>query len=211
MDYSQILKNAYQQFILSLGGKKIPTPYRINIPYQDDRRKYGKSRPAELVKDTTEIAQEQNFDLEKATIVEIRTFMEKNLLGIDCSGFVYHLLDNLLKNIGRDGMEKIGFPKASKTNVALLTSIEFSVPVADFSLVKPGDLIKLNSQEEIPHILIVLSAKNGIITYAHSSFLTRIKGAHQDQIKNGQFPEDLRVFNFNIKVGDGIYRLKVLK
>ena len=211
MDHSKILNQAYQQFILSLGGKLVPTPYRINIPYQDDRRKYGKSSPEELIKNTQDIAHEQDFDLKKASVEEVRTFMEKNQLGIDCSGFVYHLLDYLLKEIGKGGMEKIGFPQASKTNVALLTSEQFSIPATDFSKVKPGDLIKLNSQKEIPHILIILSHQNGIITYAHSSFLTKVKGVHQSQIKNGRFPDDLRAFNFNTIIGDGIYRIKVLK
>lgn len=210
MDHSKILNKAYQQFILSLGKKKILAPYRINIPYQSDRRKYGKSNPKELAKNTIEIALEQNFDLEKASVEEIRKFMVDNQLGIDCSGFVYHLLDNLLKQTNKGSMEKIGFPKASKTNVALLTSEEFSLPVADFALAKPGDLIKLNSQEEIPHILIVLSVKNGTITYAHSSSLTPIKGVHQDTIRNGKFPAELSVFSYNIQLGDGIRRLKIL-
>lgn len=210
MDYSKILDQAYQQFILSLGGKLVPTTYRINIPYQPDRRKYGKSAPAELTKITIEIAHEQNFDLNHASVEEIRRFMEKNLLGIDCSGFVYHLLDSLLKNIGKGGMEKIGFPKASKTNVSLLTSDKFSFQIEDFAQVRPGDLIKLNSQEEIPHLLIILSYQNGTVVYAHSSSLTKIKGVHQDTIKNGRVPAELHVFSYKIPIGDGIRRLKAL-
>lgn len=210
MDHSKILNKAYQQFILSLGGKKVPTPYRINIPYQPDRRKYGKSHPQELVENTLSLAREQNFDLKKATVAEIREFMENNLLGIDCSGFVYWMLDYLLKKIGRGGMKQIGFPPASKTNVNLLTSPEFSVPVEDLVQVRPGDLIKLNNEKDIPHIIIVLNQQNGKLTYAHSSSVTPVTGIHQDTIKNNQFPKDLTVFSYNILAGDGIKRLKVL-
>ncbi|QQG43255.1 MAG: C40 family peptidase [Candidatus Daviesbacteria bacterium] len=210
MDHASILKQAYQQFILPLGGKQVFTPYRINIPFQPDRRKYGKSSPEKLIKNTLEIAREQNFDLNQASVEEIRKFMEQNQLGIDCSGFVYYLLDYLLKKIGQGGMEEAGFPPASKTNVAILTSEEFSNPVEDFSQIQPGDLIKLNSKEEIPHVVIILDSQNEEITYAHSSSLTPIKGIHQDSIKNSQFPAELEVFSYNKQMGDGIRRLKIL-
>lgn len=210
MDYSKILLDAYAKFLLPLGGKLVPTPYRINIPFQIDRKKYGKSDPETLKRDVEEFAKDQSFNLEKASVEEIKQFMGKNQLGIDCSGFAYHILNFLLNRVGKGSMLKNGFPKASRTNTEKLTSSKFSIIVDGFENAKPGDLIKMDSEEEIPHILIILSVSNEIITYAHSGKLTKIQGVHQDKIKNGKFPTELSVYKYNEKAGDGIRRLKVL-
>ena len=235
MNYSIFLNKAYQQFLLDLGGKKVPTPYRINVPFQPDRRLYGKSDAKQLTQDSKDISQEKGFDLNSASVEEIRKFMEENWLGIDCSGLAYHLLDNLLKKTGQGKMQKIGFPKASSTNVAKLTAPEFTEKVEGWEQVKPGDLIRLNS-ENADHILIVLNSelktRNSYITYVHSSGITKTTGVHTGEIINGKFPEDLSVFSYNLsiakisssasdlknrkpsayngKTGDGIYRLKAL-
>lgn len=208
-NYSQILLQAYETFMLHLGGKKVPTPYRINIPFQPDRKKYGKSDPKTLVSDAKQFARKQDFDLDKAAVEEIRQFMEKNQLGIDCSGFAYHLLDTILKKIGKGSLLDNGFPKASSTNVALLASDQFSNNVENLSKTKPGDLIRLNSQSA-DHVLIILKVEKGNILYAHSSGLTSTTGVHTGEIINGQFPAELSVFSYNEKIGDGIRRLKIL-
>mgnify|MGYP001581579610 FL=1 len=197
--------------MLSLGGKKIPTPYRINIPYQSDRKKYGKSDPDTLTTDTRRLVVERNFDLNKATEQEIRSFMEKNMLGIDCSGFVYHLLDYLLRHTNKGGMENIGFPPAQRTNVWLLTSKEFTIPVDDLTHALAGDLIKLNSGQDLLHCLIVLDHQNSMITYTHSSRFNKPSGIQIGKITEGKFPDDLQVFSYNPNKGDGIRRLKMLK
>lgn len=205
MDYSNILKQGYQKFLLTLGGKIVPTPYRINIPYQPDRRKYGKSDPETLIADTTGLAKEQGVELDGLTKEGLRKFMEKNELGIDCSGFAYHLLDYLLKELDKGGMEGAGFPPASRTNVNLLTSAEFSVQVEIYDL-RPADLIKLNSSGEIPHVLVMLDQSG----YAHSSKLTEVTGVHTGTIKDGKLEGELEVFSFDPAKGDGVYRLKAL-
>lgn len=198
-DYAKILQEAYNTFLLPLGGKIVPTPYRINIPYQKDRKKYGKSSPQTLIRHTKQFAKEQNFDLGKATAVEIRKFMIKNKLGIDCSGFVYHLLNYLLKKTGKGSLMDNGFPKASSTNVEILTNRKFTIPVDGFENVKPGDLIRLTNQYGGFHVFLVLD-RNGVITYAHSSENGNSKGVCLEKISNDNLPKNL----------DGIWRLKVL-
>lgn len=211
-DYSRFLKEAYEKYLLALGGKKVPAPYRINIPYQADPKKYGKSSPEELVENTKQAAGEQGFDLEKATTEEIQGFMYQNMLGIDCSGFVYHLLDYLLKNIDKIGMEEIGFPRVSRTNVEVLTSDEFTDKIT-MDEIQPGDLIRLNSEsaDKMQHILIAIDKEMGFITYAHSNRKTAIKGVHKDNISYGKLSHELHIYNYNPETSqDGVYRLKAL-
>lgn len=212
-DYSKFLKEAYEKYILSLGGKKVPTPYRINLPFQPDRRKYGKPDPQTLLVNTTEAAKNQNFDLKKASVEGIRNFMRQNMLGVDCSGFPFHLLDYLLKNIGKGGMQDAGFPEASKTNVEILTSEKFTVKIPSFKEAQPGDLVRLdsNSPDGLQHCLIILEIEDGSILYAHSSSKTQVRGVHKNYILYGRLPYDLRPFKYEPESSkDGIYRLKAL-
>lgn len=213
-DYSQILWEAYNQFLLPLGDKKVPTPYRRNEygSYQKAAPEFqGKSSAKTLLETTQRLAQEQNFDLQKATIEEVRQFMRENKVGIDCSGFVYRMLDYLSQKLGLGNLQKsAGMEHVGRTNVAKMTSDEFSVPVRNFSEAKSGDILKLNSGEDILHGVVILENVNDIITYAHSSSITKIEGVHSDKIIRGQLPDDLKVFSYNPDLGDGVRRLKIL-
>jgi hypothetical protein len=65
----KILLRAHQEFYLDFYGTKIWTPYRINIPFQPDRRRYGKESAKRIRLDTIEIAKEHSFDLKEASAV----------------------------------------------------------------------------------------------------------------------------------------------
>lgn len=214
-NYSKILYKAYDQFMLSLDGKKVPTPYRRNEigSFQKIGSEFqGKSSPEVLTEATKRLAKEQNFDLNKASVEEIREFMKKNKLGIDCSGFVYRVINYLSEKLGLGNLEKAaGLPHVGRTNVAKLTSDEFSVPVGSFNEAQPGDIIRLNSGGDILHALIVLENSDGVIAYAHSSGETIPNGVHIGKIEGGKFPDDLKSFSYQTSQGDGVRRLKILK
>ena len=212
--YSQILMEAYEQFLLSLGGKKVPTPYRendLNALQKAGPEFQGKSSPEVLIKTTQKLAREQDFNLNKASIEEIRAFMRKNKLGIDCSGFAYRLLNHLVQKSKGKPLTELGFEHIGRTNVRKLTSDEMSIPI-DFKKAQPGDLIRLTLKTDINvlHTVIILENSNSIITYAQSSEQTTPDGVHTVQIKNGKLPKDLDSFEINKKNGDGFRRLKIL-
>lgn len=213
-DYSTILFAAYDKFMLPLGGKRVPTPYRRNEigSYQKLGPEFqGKSSPETLTKTTKRLAKEQGFNLDKATVEEIREFMRQNKLGIDCSGFVYRMLNYLVEKLSLGNLEKAtGLPHVGRTNVAKLTSDEFTVPITDFSLTQPGDMVKLDSGKEIHHCAVILDNQNNTITYAHSSEGTNPSGVHQGIIENKKLPPDLKIASFHPRYGDGIRRLKIL-
>lgn len=212
-DWSQILWEAYDQFLLPLGGKKVPTPYRRNEigSFQKIETQFqGKSSPDILTKTTEELAREKKFNLSQASVEEIREFMRQNKLGIDCSGFSYRMLNYLVQKVKGKNLEAWGFPHIGRTNVVKLTSDELSVPISAFDQAEPGDLIRLNSTGGILHAVIVLSRKGNLITYAHSSSATQPDGVHTGEIIQGQIPADLQYFSFDTTSGDGIRRLKVL-
>jgi hypothetical protein len=212
--YSQLLYQAYDQFMLPLGGKKIPTPYHRNKKgsYQKPKPQFqGKSSARTILKTAQKLAQDKNFDFEKATTEEIRQFLTDNKLGIDCSGFIYRMLDYLVQKLGKGNLQQAaGVEHIGRTNVAKLTSDEFSVPVENFDKAQAGDIIRLNSADDILHGVLILDKKDGVITYAHSSSVTNPSGVHQGQIIDGQLPEELQQFLYQPEEGDGIRRLKAL-
>lgn len=224
-DYSKILYQAYDTFMLPLGGKKIPTPYRVNLPFQPDRRKYGKFNPYKLAHDTKQIAQEQSVNLQKFSAEEIRQFMIKNQLGIDCSGFAYQMLNHLLNKLRLGNMKKNGFPKPSSTNVHLLASDKFTIPVKKATDIRTSDLITFNrGAAKLPHVLLILDKTDHEIIYAHSTGATKVNGVQigkikitdpQQSLKYQEWDNNLRDGGslkayFDETQGDGIKRLKAL-
>lgn len=194
MNYSAILRKAYQQFILKIGDKKVPIPYRINIPPEEHPVRQGKSSPEDILNQLIWDAKDQNFDLTKSSVEEVREFMIKNKLGIDCSGFAYRMLDFLVHQTKGKHLTNFGFDNVGRTNVNALTSDQFSDPVLNFSQVKPGDIIKANSEKKIPHCMIVLEKTPQKIIYAHSTGKDKQNGVVIGETKN---------------LGDGVRRLKL--
>lgn len=223
-DYSKILKSAFNNFILQVEGKQVPIPYRINIPPVEHPRRQGKSSPEDLLDQLYLDASQQKFDLKEASVANIQQFMQKNLLGLDCSGFVYRMLNYLLDGLGKGSLEGLGLPHVGRTNVRLLTLEKFAILFTEISQIRSGDVIRLNSNQKIPHAVIVLENSDGSITYAHSGNTSKLNGVHSAVIKISDSSKGLKeqdwleqttdnkpysIF-FNPDKGDGVFRLKNL-
>lgn len=208
-----ILKKAYNKFLLPLGGKKVPTPYRLNEMDQNNGPQFqGKSSPEILNKTTKDLAKEQRFNLEEASVEEIREFMIQNKLGIDCSGFVYRVIDFLLEKLKKGDLQKYGFDHVGRTNAQALTSDHFSDPVG-LSEVRPADLIKVNSSQPIPHVMVVLEVKGKKVICAHSSDGVGVHLSEIEIIDSKKALQDQRweesYYLEKWSSGDGVRRLKL--
>lgn len=225
-ELSKNLEQAVGEFELDFGGKKVWTPYRINLPFQSDRRRYGKSTAVELRQNTEQIAQEVGFDIDSASALEIADFMRDQKLGIDCSGLVYQLFDKAFKEMGYGGMEEIGFPKASLSNVALLTSPEYAIRVDETaSNLQPGDMFMFGGKKDEWHVMMIISVDSRMIEYVDSSRYNDPDGVAKhkirivDQNKSVKDQEWNHVLNtgetrqsrYKTASEDGIYRLIRLK
>ncbi len=208
---SLLLRNkAYQQFILDIEGKKVAIPYRINIPPLEHPARQGKSSPEVILNQLRKDAKSEDFNLKTATTEEIIQFMEEHKLGIDCSGFTYRMLEILCEELGMGNLQENGFDNVGRTNVLALTSSEHAIKINSFAEAQPGDIIRLNSEDEIKHCVLIIEKRGSDFLYAQSSGITKITGIHMDTIIGGQLPDELNVYSYNTNAGDGIYRLKVL-
>ncbi|MCB0321686.1 MAG: hypothetical protein KDD60_12240, partial [Bdellovibrionales bacterium] len=80
------------------GDKTVCTPYFINTGGDRNLRALvGKGDPSEIDMELQILAHRKGVDLAKIPADKIREMMQENNIGIDCSGFVSHLLDEWLK------------------------------------------------------------------------------------------------------------------
>jgi hypothetical protein len=164
-----------QYFNLSLGGKSVPCPYYINIRQvrMGLRVLIGKGSPEEIVQESLIYEKLRNVDFQKMSIAEIRKFLVKRHIGIECSGFVCHVLDAMLRKQKKKHIWKyISFPKASlyrrvarflrpieNISAQILTNDENTKPVQNLKKIQPGDLIRLKGLQGGYHVILISSVQ----------------------------------------------------
>lgn len=161
--------NQYQA--LEIEGKKIACPYFRNVKRirGELRVLAGKGTPQELIDETRIFAKLRGVDLGQLNETEIRQFMITQGLGVDCSGFVMHVLNEMLKANNHLGMWKYlslkpitnwgakilyPFKYAQLTDSFALTSEHNATKIEIKDLI-PGDLVRLRGARRGDHILIV--------------------------------------------------------
>jgi cell wall-associated NlpC family hydrolase len=192
----------------------------------------GKGTPSEITQTTKLLAKEQNVDLQKLSSDQIRQFMTKNRLGVDCSGFIYYLLDQTFLQLHHNSLDKIIKAKLTKNplnpprfrcNADCLTNDPNTIPIIfPKERIQSGDLIRIHQGK---HVAIIIKSNKSKITYAHSSGKTATTGVHFGQINITQLKKDLSqqswleltpsgknygTLYFRPRKGDGIRRLKNL-
>ena len=183
---------------LQFGDKQVTTPY-----FNNKRQKVrgalrvlvGKGTPSDIVEEATLIALREHMDFKSLSTKELTTFLVDHNLGIDCSGFVYHVL-----NAEVPLKSRLKFPNTSllrklltklrpveNTSVKVLTHEKNSSKVA-IADIKPGDFITIIGSKKVgapDHILLVDSVKDNVIYYVHS-FKLPSDGKYDHGIKHGE-------------------------
>lgn len=194
-----------------IAGKKILMPYCIvDLPY--DRTKHpmgrtdkshnyaGKGTPKQIEEVLVETAKRKAFDLQKAKPQEITRFMIYHGIGIDCSGFVYNILDTYLKRTKQVSLAKYiyRYPgivgklenlllrknRVRRSSAETLTNSLNTITIDKVKDIQPGDMIRLtHSDWPGKHIAIIVDINKGYITYAMASEYMKIRGVHFGKIK----------------------------
>ncbi|HJQ09050.1 MAG TPA: hypothetical protein VJ836_06230 [Candidatus Saccharimonadales bacterium] len=152
---------------LVIGGKEVITPYYMNEKGRRGRRvSVGKGMPQALERETVRLAKKHNFDLDAATSEEIREFMVKHRLGVDCSALVTWAMRTMVrKRTGRSLWKYIWLPGSRARSFAVrhlrpvenisarvLTHEKNARKINDLREVAPGDVVRsLNGK----HVLLV--------------------------------------------------------
>ena len=182
----------YKYTHLPLGGKEIVCPYWINNLKAGVFGPYGgKGTPREIVEATKSEAEKIGLDLSKLSKEEILAFMKSKRIGMDCSGFVFWMLDALDREKGGDGIANDILSGdrllPSRANVATLTN-EGAVSAVELKDVRVGDMIRLDKGKHVAIVMRVVRDLGDMgevreVEYAHSSARTKILGVHAEKIK----------------------------
>jgi hypothetical protein len=171
-------------FSLRLGNSVVKTPYYINLKNKMNSGKHlrsltGKGLPEEIVLETMIKARLRNVALTDLNTDEIRLFMQNEGIGVDCSGFVYHVLDawSLFDN-KRSIRKFLKYDNSVRTYISVIlrpscnTSADTMTNSANTSRVRlkdvrPGDLLRLKGISRGDHIAIVTAVEmtNGHVTW----------------------------------------------
>jgi hypothetical protein len=163
----EMQKEIDRYFNLNIGGKKVITPYYRNSKMNTATLKVmaGKGSPDEIELETTIWAKVKGFDLNAATAEDIRKFMLKMKLGIECSGFVANVIDRYLHKTHKKGL--IRFLKFTdqrliaklrrllrpieNINANTLTSDLNCERITNLNDIKPGDFIRCKAKQSNSH------------------------------------------------------------
>lgn len=212
MSTAQLSHNAMAVIDAYLG---LSLPEKIPCPYMNNRRlgirgglraQIGKGSPDEIVEETKITALKEKIDLEKLTKEQLIQFLVNHHLGIDCSGFVYHVLNAELKARRKQKMKlSLSFPQAKKvlqkirawlrpienTNVQTFAHATNSHSVA-LTDIQPGDLIVMldnGKKQDRDHVLLVhhVDTENNQpaqLHYTHS-FAWHTDGKYGGRVRQG--------------------------
>ncbi len=216
----EVIKLIEDYFNLNINGKKVKTPYHINVKHAraELRSLVGKGTPQEIEEEVNIFAKLRNFNLKKTSENEIREFMQKEGIGVDCSGLVAHILDTWVKSEKKGNLRtNVVFPKMSflkriiialrpieNINADLLTNKFNSIPV-ELENVQIGDLIRLKGIERGHHIAIITNVNEKEIEYIHSTkHYGQDNGIKRGKIKIVNKKKDLEHQKWLEKDKDGV-------
>lgn len=170
---------------LPLGNKLVQCPYFKNrAGVRAGLRVYlGKGSVDEIIEETEIIAKKEKVDLPQFSEQEIREFMEKHNIGIDCSGFISQILwsmdAEIVKKIAKRNLFKYPvrsliakFRPIENISVKHLTNSNNCTKLNNWQEVEVGDIIKTRGGNHALLVTDVKRSKDGTvneISYHHST------------------------------------------
>lgn len=174
---------------LKLGDKQVRTPYYMNLKRSKDlRAMVGKGTPEEIEMEARIWEKLKGEDFSKMNEKEIRDFLVNRGIGIDCSGFIIHVLNSWhrekngkniwkgLKSGNKSFLHRISYllKPVEKLGAEIITNAENTHKV-EIKDVLPADVVRLKwKRKNSHHILLVTEVEkdeSGVVKkigYTHS-------------------------------------------
>ena len=195
-----VYETALQYVECEVLGKKINIPYMINYSnrYCSPLTK-GKAPIDEIIQEFETKIKQDKQQIALLSPNQIKQMMQSYGIGIDCSGFAYHILNSLVRQKTKKDLNRflIRFPgmigvvdkamfknkRYQKISAAVLTSDLNTIKINNTSDIRVGDLIRMTHQGyEGKHPLVVVKVTPTSILYAHSSEYVETNGVHFGKI-----------------------------
>lgn len=177
--------------VFAFGAASCRVPYFNNKTTKSRaalRVRIGKGSTDDIAEELREITTKEHIDADTMSDTRLRSIMEERGIGIECSGFAFHVLaaECIARKIGAlekqisfinckglMGKLRCALRPVENCDVATFAADENSHAVS-LSDAKPGDIITMigNKEEsERDHVLVIYSIENGTskkLFYAHS-------------------------------------------
>ncbi len=162
----------------------------------------GKGSPDDIVEEAVIIALKEKVDLKSLDAEGLKKFLVDHKLGIDCSGFVYYVLDAELRARNMGALKKhLRFPDrmsllrkliakfrpVENTDVGVLVE-DTNSAIVSLDRARAGDIITMRGigqAQDRDHVLLVSAVDASAIHYAHA-FQWSTDGKYLHGIKKGR-------------------------
>jgi len=196
-----LYKKAREYIDFEIAGKQVKIPYVLakgrRLHFWDSS---GKGTYKQIRVETIKRAKDKGVVLNLIPGLDINRFMRREGIGIECSGFVYHLLDAFMKEKKGSSLVKCllrysGFLgklervllrpyRVRRISAQDLTSDINTVRIEKVSEIRAADLIRLSPLKwSGKHVAIIVEVTPKCIVYAHSSKDTKKQGPHFGKIE----------------------------
>lgn len=171
---------------------RLPVGAGCSTPYYNNRRgkvrgglnaAIGKGTPREICDEVRILSLRRDNAIKRASPEELKKFLVEEGIGIDCSGFAFHVLNAeskarglgrlfphlvIKKNIVRRLLAKLR--PASNVSVGILSMDENSTSV-EYADVEAGDFVSIigsGPDHTYNHIMVITKVHENTLSYAHS-------------------------------------------
>ncbi len=192
---------------LPIGERAIRCPYYKNSTLARALSVYsGKGSPQEIVDEVSELSHKERIDFSSCSDSQVRDFLIEHGIGIDCSGFVSNVLNDInpeiIRGIQLDKARKNPimnwyvnrFRKISNISVKTLTSDKNAHEIKSLHDIRPADMIETRNGQHVLLVFRVVMAEDYVreIEYAHSTmYYGKENGVRKGTIKITQKDKDL--------------------
>ncbi len=135
----------------------------------------GKNSPEQLEQYTQELIQKLGFDTTNPTECGIRSFMTQFNLGVDCSGFLFHILNIELADFNIAKVLKLENEACPENKAGTKRFYENSKTIK-LKDIQPLDLIFIKDVDDLVYHVAIIPKKNQQLYVAQSSGFTKPQG-----------------------------------
>ena len=180
INQSTLLESTINHYLnLNIAEKKVQTPYLNN------RRSairgalavlIGKGSPKDIEEEIQIISLKERIDLNDLPAEKIKEFLVENNLGVDCSGFVYYILDALVQDTKNKKLKQIiHFPLARSIVRKMIAKLRPAENCGVTTLAHESNTKKIELKDVQANDLIIFIGSGPTQDYNHIMFVKSVE------------------------------------
>jgi len=194
-DNTTILQTTINHYLnLKIADKTVTCPY-FNNRHNQIRGALavliGKGSPKDIEEEVQIISLKERMDLNNLPAEKIKEFLVENNLGVDCSGFVYHILDALTQDAKHKKLKQIiHFPLAKSVVRKMIAKLRPAENCGVTTLAHESNSKKIELKDVQTNDLIIFLGSGPTQDYNHVMFVESVDEKKINYIHAFKWPSD---------------------